>query len=136
MKQMPDDTRVRMCIKEIREIDNEITGEVLKFSLLVLSAGVGGLGVIYFGSQVIGILNISSMADLLKFEVSELFTTIKLFISGEMSLIGYVLAREKFSVISADIEYKNYFQRELNELCEKDKVRVRKKARIRYEDKA
>ena len=135
MRKISDETRIRMCIKEIKEMDKEITIETLQLGFLALSAGIGFLGGFHFGSQVIDIVSANELVDIFNFEVSELVSFIGFFSSCDIGLIGYVLAREKIGVLSASIEYKKYYQKVLNEVCEKHGVKTRRRVLVRHENK-
>ena len=126
------ENRKKMCIKEIKDMDKEITREVVKLGTLALGVGVGVLGVIYFGRETLEIFMVNDFENILNtnFELYQIFNMIKLLFFGEIVLINFVLFKEKLGLISADIEYKRYYQMELENLC-KHKARVKKRIEVK-----
>lgn len=130
--------RKKMCIKEIKEMDKEITSETVKLGVLALGVGIGFIGVMYFGYEILDVLIFDNEFNLLSMgiDVDKIFMIIKLLISGDISFTNLLLFKEKLGVISADIEYKKYYQRELENLCTKSKIRVRKRVDDKNGNKA
>lgn len=127
--------RKKMCIKEIKEMDKEITSEVVKLGVLALGVGVGFIGVMYFGSEILDIYNNEFNVLSNSIDMDKILTLIKVLVFGDISFINLLLFREKLGVISADIEYKKYYQRELDELCNKPKIKIRKRVDDKNENK-